>query len=82
MLPRDTRLADLLARLAAAGLAPERKEYADRTHVEAHLPDDFPPASWPDVLNALAAADVYGSADGARGRTLWAVIRRTTSRRR
>jgi hypothetical protein len=82
VLPRDTRIADLLARLAAAGLAPERKEYGDRTHVEADVPDDFPPANWPDVLNALAAADAYGSADSARGRTLWAAIRRTTSRRR
>jgi hypothetical protein len=82
VLPRDTRIADLLARLAATGLVPERKEYADRTRVEAEVPGDFPAANWPAVLNALAQADAFGSSDGTGGRRLWAVIRRTTSRRR
>lgn len=83
--PRDARarIADLSARLTAAGLAPEQKEYADRTLIEAHLPDHFPETSWPEVLAALETADAYGSADQGEGhRRLWAVIRRTNRRRR
>ncbi|WP_031519807.1 hypothetical protein [Streptomyces sp. NRRL F-5123] len=77
MPPRDACTADLIARLVAAGLAPEVTEYADRTVVEAHLPGPLSEEAWPDVLAALEDADEFGSSDGGTGRRIWAVIRRT-----
>jgi hypothetical protein len=75
--PRDARTADLIARLVAAGLAPDVKEYADRTLIAAHLPGPLSEEAWPDVLAALESADEFGSSDGGTGRRIWAVIRRT-----
>ncbi|MFI0940941.1 hypothetical protein [Streptomyces sp. NPDC021020] len=77
MPPRDARTADLIARLVAAGLAPDVKEYADRTRVEAHLSGPLSEEAWPDVFAALEDADEFGSSDGGTGRRIWAVIRRT-----
>jgi hypothetical protein len=75
VLPRDARIADLLARLTAAGLAPERKEYADRTVVEAQIAD-FPAETWSEVLAVLETADSFGSTDrGDAGQYLWAAFR-------
>ncbi|WUH92322.1 hypothetical protein OG900_20905 [Streptomyces sp. NBC_00433] len=83
MPPRDARIADLFARLTAAGLAPEQKEYADRTLIGARVADDFPAEAWPEVLAALETADSFGSADRAGGdRHLWAAFRRTNRHRR
>ncbi|WP_405583923.1 hypothetical protein [Streptomyces sp. NBC_01190] len=77
MSPRDARIAALSARLAATGLVPELKEYADRTSIEAEVPTPFPDASWPAVLAVLEAADTFGFADNStRGRSLWAVVYR------
>jgi hypothetical protein len=81
--PRDARIADLFARLTAAGLAPEQKEYADRTLVEAQVADDLSAEAWPEVLAALETADLFGSTDRAGGdRHLWAAFRRPNRRRR
>jgi hypothetical protein len=78
--PRDARIADLFARLTAAGLAPVRKEYADRTLVRAQVPDSFPPHAWSEVLAVLETADSFGSTDRPGGvRHLWAAFRRTTN---
>lgn len=78
MPPREARIADISARLTAVGLAPELKEYADRTSVEARVPNDFPAEAWPAVLAVLESADRFGFADSAaRGRSLWAVIRKS-----
>lgn len=78
MPPRDARTAHLIARLTTAGLAPEERQFTNRTLISAHVPDAFPPEAWPDVLTALAAADEFGSSDGREGRRIWAVIRRTS----
>ncbi|MFC4034055.1 hypothetical protein ACFO3J_21625 [Streptomyces polygonati] len=75
---RDARIADISARLTAVGLAPELKEYANRTSIEARVPDSFPAESWPEVLAVLETADGFGLADSAaRGRSLWATIRKS-----
>ncbi|WP_329177109.1 hypothetical protein [Streptomyces sp. NBC_01477] len=78
MPPRDARIADLSARLTAAGLAPEQKEYADRTLIEAQVPDEFAEENWPDILAVLGTADSFGSTDrGGAGQYLWAAFHRT-----
>lgn len=80
MPPRDARIADLIARLIAAGLAPVRKEYADRTLVSARVSGAFPSDAWSEVLAVLETADSFGSTDRAGGvRHLWAAFRRTTN---
>lgn len=82
MPPRDARIADLFARLTAAGLAPERKEYADRTLIAAQVPNSFPETTWSEVLAVLETADSFGSTDrGETGQYLWAAFHRTNSRR-
>jgi hypothetical protein len=74
--PPEARIADITARLAAAGLRPERKQHDGHTTVEAIVPASFPDESWPGVLAALESADWFGLTDNtARGRVLWAAIR-------
>ena len=77
MLPPDARIARIAERLAAVGLTPERKEYADRTVVKARVPNAFPDTAWPEVLAVLETADAFGFTEGtARGRSLWAAVRK------
>jgi hypothetical protein len=76
--PREARIAHITARLAAAGLRPVRKEHDDHTSIEAPVPASFPDSAWPGVLAVLETADWFGLADNtARGRVLWAAIRRS-----
>ena len=73
----EARIADIFARLVAVGLAPELKEHRDHTSIEARVPSAFPAEGWPEVMALLETADEFGLADGAaRGRELWAVIRK------
>lgn len=75
MPPPEARITEITSRLAAAGLSPQREEYADRATIHAAIPPAFPDAAWPEVLAALEAADEFGLNDSAdRGRSLWAVI--------
>lgn len=79
MPPPDPCLAHIAASLAALGLVPKIKEYADRTAVEALVPGSFPAGSWPQVLALLQTADSFGFAESAsRGRTLWAAVHKDT----
>jgi hypothetical protein len=81
--PPEARIADISARLAALGLAPELKEHRDHTSIEARVPSTFPADAWPEVLALLETADSFGLADSAaHGRELWAVIRKSVPRGR
>lgn len=74
----EARIADISTGLAALGLTPELKARRDQTTVEARVPESFPAESWPAVLALLETADAFGLNDSAaRGRSLWAVIRRS-----
>lgn len=75
MPPPDARIAEITARLAAAGLKPRRTEHSGHTTVEAAVPPSFPDESWPEVLAVLETADRFGLNSATHGRTLWAVIR-------
>ncbi|SDM99831.1 hypothetical protein SAMN05216259_102264 [Actinacidiphila guanduensis] len=78
MPPPEARIADIRAGLAAAGLRPVRKDGAEEVRIEADVPPDFPPEAWLAVLAALESADRFGLSDGtARGRTVWALVRRS-----
>jgi hypothetical protein len=73
--PSEARITEITSRLAAVGLSPQRKEYADRTTIEAAIPPGLPDTVWPEVLAVLEAADEFGLNDSATyGRSLWAVI--------
>ncbi|WP_329133949.1 hypothetical protein OG552_17435 [Streptomyces sp. NBC_01476] len=76
MPPRDARIADIAARFAAAGLVPQVKEYADRTSIEARVPEPFPEETWPALLALLETADSFGLVTTTRGRSVWAAVRK------
>jgi hypothetical protein len=76
--PPEARIADIRAGLAATGLTPLRKDEVDEVRIEADVPPDFPPEAWRAVLAVLESADRFGLSDGtARGRTVWALVRRS-----
>jgi hypothetical protein len=55
-----------------------RKDGAEEVRIEADVPPDFPPEAWRAVLAVLESADRFGLSDGsARGRTVWALVRRS-----
>lgn len=75
---REARIAEIAARLTAAGLRPQRKENRGHTSVEAAVPPSLSAESWAEVLAALETADWFGLTDSSkRGRWLWAAVRRS-----
>lgn len=73
----EARADSLAARFDAAGLAPRTHDHPRHLSIEADVPDSVTSELWQEVLSLLESADWFGLMDSsARGRTVWAAIRK------